>query len=96
MDCTFFEDVPFYSSKGKEILEHDKQEEPPTLVQDVSPPTYPNPSNSVSSESERTLVKVPATPLVYSWRKPKFEPPPALGTQPTEIPAPETISQSPN
>ena len=46
MDVTFFEDVPYYSLKGNEILEPNRQGEPttfeqPILVQDVLPPSYP-------------------------------------------------------
>eukprot|EP00268_Persea_americana_P021204 TRINITY_DN21189_c0_g1_i1.p1 TRINITY_DN21189_c0_g1~~TRINITY_DN21189_c0_g1_i1.p1 ORF type:complete len:134 (-),score=15.16 TRINITY_DN21189_c0_g1_i1:614-1015(-) len=64
MDVTFFEDVPYYSSTGKSILEPNKHGEPPTLVQDVSPPLYPSSSlstplspTSVPSESQRTMPK---------------------------------------
>ena len=73
MDVTFFEDVPYYSSKGKEILEPNRQGEPPTLVQDTSPPSYPtshspySPSpKSIPSENEHANAKVLATPSVIS------------------------------
>lgn len=67
---TFFEHVPFYSSKGREILEPDKQGESPTLVQDVLPPSYPtssspktpntvSSSNSIPCESEDTVIELP-------------------------------------
>ena len=44
MDVTFFEDLP--SSKGNEISEPNRQGEPPTLVEDVQPPSHPNPTPS--------------------------------------------------
>lgn len=100
MDVTFFEDVPFYSSKGKEILEPDRQGEPPTLVQDVSLPSYPSSRSPISpspkllpSENDHAHAKTPPTPLpmkVYSRKRTKFEPLPTLSTLPSEVPVPET------